>query len=86
MNCNKASKLLSAATDRGLSRREQWSLQLHLIVCSTCRRFRDQLSLLRTTLALAPEKVLAAVATRSSRLSRERKLKIKAMLSEISGS
>ncbi|MCI0683991.1 MAG: zf-HC2 domain-containing protein [Gemmataceae bacterium] len=47
LSCRRASVLISAAKDRKLSPRERISLLVHLLICSSCRRFARQLEKLR---------------------------------------
>lgn len=50
MKCIDATRLASESQDRSLSLSEKASLQVHLLVCSGCRRFNDQLGVLRQAL------------------------------------
>jgi predicted anti-sigma-YlaC factor YlaD len=47
MNCKKATRLLSEAQDRELSLTEHAALKIHLMMCSGCSNFSQQLNLLR---------------------------------------
>lgn len=47
LNCKEASQLLSQSLDRELSWRERWSLRIHLMMCEFCRRFGQQIRLVR---------------------------------------
>lgn len=47
LSCREASRLISDAMDRKLSRYEQVSLQFHLLLCHNCRHFRQQMATLR---------------------------------------
>ncbi|SCK22688.1 zf-HC2 domain-containing protein [Vogesella sp. LIG4] len=47
LNCRQASRLISEAMDRPLSRAEQARLAMHLMLCSNCRNFRQQMRQLR---------------------------------------
>ena len=47
MNCRNATRLMSEAQERPLSITEQISLRLHLIMCSGCHNFKDQMNTLR---------------------------------------
>jgi len=80
MNCSHATKLLSEAEERQLTRREQRGLRFHVFVCTACRRFQKQLGLLRSLLTQASPKILAAVYASGARLSGSRRQKIKALL------
>ena len=46
LTCKQAAVLLSQSQDRQLSLREQGALRLHLLVCDTCRKFRQQVEFL----------------------------------------
>ena len=50
MNCNDATRALSAAQERSLPQDELIALQAHLAVCPLCRDFGEQVSFLRQTL------------------------------------
>ena len=54
-SCRKATRLVSDALERPLTRRERWSLRVHLLICSFCRRYRRQLRRLETLLAVGGE-------------------------------
>lgn len=41
-SCKKASRLVSEALERDLSRGERFSLRFHLCICNMCRRYRKQ--------------------------------------------
>ncbi|MCE9551006.1 MAG: zf-HC2 domain-containing protein [Betaproteobacteria bacterium] len=47
MNCHNATRLMSEAQERPLSITERISLKLHLIMCSGCHNFKDQMNTLR---------------------------------------
>lgn len=80
MNCIQATKLLSEAQERQLSKRERRGLRFHVFICTACRRFNKQLQLLRFLLLQASPKMLAAVYASDAVLSEARRLKIKALL------
>lgn len=50
--CKQASKLISVSLDRPLSWSERVQLKLHLLICTPCRRFRQQLRMLGVALKL----------------------------------
>lgn len=50
LTCKQASQLISQSLDRPLSWYELMRLRLHLILCDACKRFRQQLYLLRHSL------------------------------------
>lgn len=47
MNCREATRMLSEAGERRLGLGERLSLRLHLALCGACRRFGQQVGLLR---------------------------------------
>ncbi|MFC3532969.1 zf-HC2 domain-containing protein [Vogesella facilis] len=47
LNCRQASRMISEAMDRPLTRAEQARLAMHLLLCGNCRNFRQQLRQLR---------------------------------------
>ena len=47
MNCRNATRLMSEEQERPLSVTEQISLKLHLIMCSGCHNFKEQMNTLR---------------------------------------
>ncbi|MCA9231294.1 MAG: hypothetical protein KDA57_11620 [Planctomycetales bacterium] len=84
MNCRHATRLLSEAQERQLSRRERFGLSFHVMICGACRRFQKQLRLLRQLLSQASPKTLAAVYASDVRLSDSRRQNIKTLLREAS--
>jgi hypothetical protein len=48
MNCKKATQLLSEAQDRELSLSERAALKIHVMMCSGCANFSQQINLLRS--------------------------------------
>jgi predicted anti-sigma-YlaC factor YlaD len=47
LNCKSATRLVSEAQERPLSVRERMGLNIHLLMCSGCRNFSEQIPLLR---------------------------------------
>ena len=47
MPCEGMSRLASESLDRDLGRLERFALRSHLLYCAACRRYRQQLELLR---------------------------------------
>lgn len=47
MHCRDATRLMSEAQERPLSITERMSLKLHVIMCSGCQNFKDQMDALR---------------------------------------
>ena len=50
MNCRETVRLMSEAMERELGGGESLALHLHLLLCTGCRRYRQQLSFLRQAL------------------------------------
>lgn len=50
INCDEATRLISAGLDRELTPPARASLRLHYAVCSACKRFEQQMHVLRNTL------------------------------------
>ncbi len=48
LSCKEVTKLCSEALDRNLSLRERLSLRMHLMMCSGCTNFEEQMRHLRT--------------------------------------
>ncbi|OGB26600.1 MAG: hypothetical protein A3I66_17305 [Burkholderiales bacterium RIFCSPLOWO2_02_FULL_57_36] len=49
MSCKEAAYLLSQRQDRKLSATETMALRLHLMMCSGCTNFADNMAFLRKT-------------------------------------
>lgn len=47
MSCQQATRLMSESRERPLTQKEKLSLQMHLMICSGCRRFDKQMSFIR---------------------------------------
>lgn len=60
MSCRAASRLISASLDRALTPRERISLRFHLLCCGACRRFRNQVRLLRAAVQKLDERARSA--------------------------
>jgi hypothetical protein len=50
LTCEEVASLVSQSIDRELSRGERLAVQLHLLYCSACRRYRRQILLIREAL------------------------------------
>lgn len=50
LDCKQTSQLISQSLDRKLTLRERFALQLHLIVCKFCKRFSQQLQIIRVSM------------------------------------
>jgi len=82
LSCREASRLISEALDRELTRRERWALRIHTIMCSACRRFSAQLIVLRQTVGKMPDRFRQQWPAQPTRLSQERRATIKRLLAE----
>lgn len=71
LTCKQTSLLVSQSLDRPLSRRERWAVRWHLVCCVYCRRFVQQLKLIRTQL-MAWEKQAVNSEEKLSSLARAR--------------
>lgn len=47
MNCHEATRLMSESQERPLSMTERMSLKMHLMMCTGCANFKDQMGTLR---------------------------------------
>ncbi|MBH5330350.1 zf-HC2 domain-containing protein [Eikenella sp. S3360] len=43
LKCKRAAELMSLQQDRPLTLPERWQLRLHLLACSPCSRYRQQM-------------------------------------------
>lgn len=51
LNCKQTSQLISQSLDRTLTLRERFALQLHLIICKYCKRFSQQVQIMRVSVS-----------------------------------
>lgn len=58
-SCKQAARLQSEALARPLSMPERFWLRLHLLICSWCRRFAEQVTFLRSAAHQCPEQANA---------------------------
>ncbi len=70
-SCEEITRLASQELDRPLSRGERFALNLHLLYCKACRRFRRHIQATRETLlrmgeAPAPDDVVLPAASRQA--------------------
>lgn len=70
--CRDATRLQSLAMDRNLTRSQRFGLRVHLILCRWCRRYRQQLELMRGALRSTPDKLQDSPPPRLSEAARER--------------
>ena len=50
LSCKQSSQLISQSLDRKLTKRELFSLKLHLFICKYCKRFSQQIHSLRVAI------------------------------------
>lgn len=50
LNCRETTQLISKSLDRHLTWRERFAVNLHLVICQYCKRFSQQLVMMRTAL------------------------------------
>ena len=55
--CKETSQLLSQSLDRKLTLRERFALQLHLTLCKFCKRFSQQLQIIRDSVKALVDEV-----------------------------
>jgi hypothetical protein len=48
LSCKESTHLISEAQDRSLSFTERAALETHMLICVGCRRYREQMGVLRT--------------------------------------
>jgi hypothetical protein len=82
LSCEEASRLTSDALDRELSRSERWALRLHLLFCHGCRRFKQQLDMIRALLSKSPDSIDRSMSEQLPQLSADRRQQIKQLLRE----
>ena len=82
LSCREASRLLSESLDRGLTRRERWSLRLHTALCGACRKFARQCRLIRDAIALVRDALREAWSDSAARLSAEKRAQLKRLLAD----
>ena len=78
MRCDEAAELLSHGSDEPLAWIEQLALRSHLMLCRPCRRFRQQLRLLRAAMHWTLSRAEGSRAT----LSRDARLRILSAMRE----
>jgi predicted anti-sigma-YlaC factor YlaD len=75
ISCKKATELITIREDRGLSQSERFQLQLHLGVCSLCRKYLQQT-------AMIIRSVKQLVGSEKTRMSEEKKNELRQMLNK----
>jgi len=48
LNCREATKLMSEAQEKPLALKTRFGLEVHLMMCSGCHNFKEQMAALRT--------------------------------------
>jgi len=48
LNCKNATRLMSESQERSLSITERMSLKLHMMMCSGCNNFNEQMGTIRS--------------------------------------
>ena len=81
LHCREASELVSDELEAPLSRLEALALRGHLLVCSSCRRFRRQIRLIREAARLRARSAEASSGP-DGRLSDEARRRIVRALDE----
>lgn len=51
LTCKEATQLISKSLDRQLTRRERFAVRVHLLICKYCKRFAEQLLVVRQALS-----------------------------------
>ncbi len=51
LTCKEATQLISKSLDRPLTRRERFAVRVHLLMCKYCKRFSQQLFVMRNALS-----------------------------------
>ena len=78
LRCDESAQLISRAQETPLSRSERWAIGLHLLVCKSCRKYKEQMKILRailtkmTKLSTYDTKVPSPLNTEQTRALRER--------------
>lgn len=80
LTCKDASHLISENQERPLGLRERWSLKMHLWICVNCRRFEQQMTLLRQALRMMGKR--AEVDDDSTEFPPEARERIRKVLAE----
>jgi predicted anti-sigma-YlaC factor YlaD len=81
LRCEAASELASRELDEPLSRLERLALRGHLLACASCRRFRDQIRLIRRASRLG-DRAPAGSSTADDALSDEARRRIARAIDE----
>lgn len=84
LTCRDASHLISERQERPLGFRERWGIKLHLLICVNCRRFEQQMALMRQALRMLGKRAEAVAASDddSTDLSPEARERIRKALVE----
>lgn len=74
LNCRETTQLISKSLDRHLTWRERFAVNLHLVICKYCKRFRQQLMVIqialnRTTKSIETDHNIQLPATTKTRIA-----------------
>lgn len=72
LNCKQTSLLVSQSLDRRLTWRERMGVRMHLWICVYCRRFVQQLALIRQQMKHWQQQALSTPEIRLPQPSRDR--------------
>jgi hypothetical protein len=78
--CKEITRMASDAMERRLSLRQRLDFKLHLMICSLCLRYVQQLHMLREAAHQHTTKVETGVAAPSARLSQDARKRMKQSL------
>jgi len=82
LRCEEASQLISDSLDRDLTAVERWALRVHTLACRPCRRLLRQLQTMRELVSKIPDALRDTSRISVTRLSAERRRRIKQLLRE----
>lgn len=80
LTCKEASHLVSQGQDRPLGFRKRWGLRIHVWMCGNCRRFEQQIALMRRLLHQSDQR--AETELRDQELSAEARERISRALAD----
>ena len=80
LNCKNASDLASRSLDKNLSLPQRWALSMHLFMCHRCRRYLQQLKLIKRASTLLVQRL--EMSNDNTCLPAEAKVRIQRTLDE----
>ena len=83
VHCDEITRLVSMSLDTDLSRPERIAVRIHLLYCTSCRRFRKHMSVLREILKRAAANGEDAGVLLSQALSAEARARIQRALDAV---